>query len=116
VERDAQSIYDAINKPSAFEIFERYFSTKVMEVLLARQLSQSPAVKGSSSGNEVVICSVDPGRCVSELGRDIPEEKLREKGSVPSLPTEEGAKNFVWVCLEDNIPPGSYISRCAIAP
>jgi hypothetical protein len=94
---------------------ERYFSTKLMDLLLTRQLSQSPAIKQTSDGNAVVICAVDPGRAKSQLGRNLPEERQREMAKIPSLTAEEGAKNFVWVCLEDDVPAGSYVGECAVA-
>jgi retinol dehydrogenase-12 len=115
VERDAPSIYDAMNVSSTFEIHERYPVTKLMDLLLTRQLSESSVVKGTPEGNEVVVCSVNPGFCRSQLNRNLPEEQRRQMLATPALKTEEGAKNFVWACLEDDIPPGSYVSECAIA-
>jgi retinol dehydrogenase-12 len=115
VERDAPSIYDAMNVSSTFEIHERYPVTKLMDLLLTRQLSESSAVKSTPEGNEVVVCSVNPGFCRSELNRNLPEEQRRQMLATPALKTEEGAKNFVWACLEDDIPPGSYVSECAVA-
>jgi hypothetical protein len=85
-----------------------------MDLLLTRQLSESPAIKSTSEGNEVVVCAVTPGFCRSELSRNLPEEKRQEMLAMPALTAEEGAKNFVWVCLEDDISPGSYVNKCAI--
>ncbi|PVF95993.1 NAD(P)-binding protein [Serendipita vermifera] len=115
-ERDAPSIYEALNNPSTFEIFGRYPVTKLMEVLLVRQLSRSPAVKRGTDGNEVVMCSVTPGFCRSELSRNLPDERRKAMRALPALTTEEGSKNFVWASLEDDIPEGGYVAKCAVAP
>ncbi|PVF95995.1 NAD(P)-binding protein [Serendipita vermifera] len=116
-EKDAPSIYDALNAPDSFEVLERYNTTKLMEIFITRQLSQSSAIhKDSAGANEVVVCSVNPGKASSELGRNLSPEMRETIGKIPSLKTEEGAKNFVWACLEDNIPAGSYVNECAVAP
>jgi hypothetical protein len=60
---------------------EQYSATKLLEILLARQMASSPAVKEAegngrinddNDGSNMVICSINPGFARSELMRHMP--------------------------------------------
>ena len=106
---------------------ERYPDTKALDILLTQQLAKNPLLK------DVVVCSVNPGLCRSELARDTISYIIREWALVCftwlgdtdsrvsrigftllARSTAEGAKTFVWASLSNEIPQGSYTSSCEV--
>jgi hypothetical protein len=57
----------ALNDPTTFDAHDRYSTTKLLDVILARKIAQLPKVMASG----VVINSVNPSLCKSDLGREI---------------------------------------------
>lgn len=67
-ERKAREIFQALNNPNQYLEDDRYNVTKMLDLLLTRQLAKSPAVDP-----DVIVCSVNPNFCKSELMRDAPK-------------------------------------------
>ncbi|TVY53494.1 Short chain dehydrogenase sol3 [Lachnellula cervina] len=57
-------IFDALDNESKFDVWERYPLSKLLEVLVVRQIA--PGVEGSG----VILNILNPGLCHSELARD----------------------------------------------
>jgi retinol dehydrogenase-12 len=87
----------------------------VLNVFLTRELAaRLPA------GSPVVVDTVDPGFCHSELRRNVPfpfSIPMRVMEWTIARPTEEGARVFVWAALTGHDDPiqrdrvrGKYIS------
>ncbi|CAG7854991.1 SubName: Full=Related to short-chain dehydrogenase/reductase family protein, putative-Penicillium marneffei {ECO:0000313/EMBL:CCA72831.1} [Serendipita indica DSM 11827] len=95
---------------------KRYFDTKLMEVLITRFLTKHPKFSFESTG--VVMCTVNPGFCRSELGRFAKGPMVVAQAvafAVLARSTEQGARTFTWACLNNDIPQGSYTSSCKVA-
>ncbi|TVY45475.1 Short chain dehydrogenase [Lachnellula occidentalis] len=57
--------FDALNEPSKISFSERYPTSKLLEILLLRQIA--PAIEGSG----VILNALTPGLCHSELTREV---------------------------------------------
>ncbi|KAG8761684.1 hypothetical protein FRC14_000068 [Serendipita sp. 396] len=99
-------------QPAKFDYNSRYQDTKLIDVLLTRQLAEHPQLKQDTSG--IVICGVNPGFCRSELMRETPSFVRMTLYALFARTTQEGAKNYLWSSLTNEIPQGSYTSSCAV--
>ncbi|KAG8791950.1 hypothetical protein FRC17_008672 [Serendipita sp. 399] len=112
--KNRPNILDALNtRPDKFNGGARYEDTKLMDILLTRKLPEIPRFNQETSG--IVICNVNPGFCRSELMRELPSLVRTIMYGIFARTTREGAKNFVWASLVNEIPQGSYVSSCAVA-
>ncbi|KAJ7808982.1 hypothetical protein B0H14DRAFT_2608379 [Mycena olivaceomarginata] len=109
-EKRATNILQTLNDPSQSNALsgDRYPTTKLFDLFLAREISKLPQAEG------VVINVVDPGLCRSDITRD---EKLGAVGMFfmrnIGWPTSKGAINLIWAQLTAT-PPGAFISSCEI--
>ena len=62
--RNESNILAALNDKSKYIQNDRYADSKALDVLMTQQLAKSPLLK------DVVVCSVNPGFCRSELLRN----------------------------------------------
>jgi len=60
----------ALNDPTKFDGHDRYSTTKLLDVFLARKIAQLPKV----TANGIVVNSVNPSLCQSDLGREFQGE------------------------------------------
>jgi retinol dehydrogenase 12 len=60
------NLFAAMNDRSFYVQRERYADTKTLDVFLTEVLAKNPLL------NDVVVCSVNPGFCRSELMREFP--------------------------------------------
>ncbi|KAG8813922.1 hypothetical protein FRC19_002095 [Serendipita sp. 401] len=109
--KSAPDIFAALNAQENFESGNRYSDTKLFDIMLTRQLAQSPRYKQEDTG--VVICTVNPGWCRSELLRDLGSGPRAISYAVFAKTTEQGARTYTWACLND-VPSGSYTSSCRV--
>ncbi|KAJ7742842.1 hypothetical protein B0H16DRAFT_1562530 [Mycena metata] len=108
-EKRATNILQALNDPSRGRMTkDRYAVSKLFNLFLAREIAALPQAQG------VIVNVVDPGMCVSEIGRD------RKLGPVASWlyhtvawPISKGAINMVYAVLRPT-PPGAFITSCEI--
>ncbi|TVY43255.1 Short chain dehydrogenase [Lachnellula subtilissima] len=63
-ERKEPKIFDALDDESKFDVWDRYPLSKLLEVLVFRQIA--PSLEGSG----VILNILNPGLCHSELARD----------------------------------------------
>lgn len=101
-------ILNALNDKEQYALMDRYPMTKLLDLLLTRELARHPMFQNG----DVVLCSVNPGFCRSELMRDLPRALRWILYNLFARTTEEGSKNLVWASLEDKVVPGSYSSSC----
>ncbi|PVF95987.1 NAD(P)-binding protein [Serendipita vermifera] len=111
-QKNAQSIYSSLNRSSSFDGYERCRTTKLMALLLLRQLSY---VSGEKENNDVVICAVNPGFSKFEKMHKIVGWRRWLLYKCFAKTTLEASRNIEWACFEDNIPSGSYVSRRTIS-
>ncbi|PVF95989.1 hypothetical protein CPB86DRAFT_549780 [Serendipita vermifera] len=105
-QKDSPSIYNSLNVSDSFDGYERYRTTKLMGLLLLRQLCASSEEKNN---DEVVVCAVNPGFCKSEKIKKLSTWNRKFLYRWFATTTAEAAQNIVWACLEDEIPSGSYV-------
>ncbi|KAJ7604065.1 hypothetical protein FB45DRAFT_958049 [Roridomyces roridus] len=99
-------ILQAMNIEAEFDSMDRYPTSKLFDLFLARKIAKLPQANG------VVVNVVDPGFCYSELGRD-----LGLSSFVHSLirfiawSSSKGALNLLYSVLS-NTAAGAFISSC----
>ncbi|CCA72832.1 hypothetical protein PIIN_06768 [Serendipita indica DSM 11827] len=111
-DKNQANIFAALNTESRYVQGDRYFDSKLLEILITRHISKIPKFSQEASG--VVMCTVNPGFCRSELMRRSPSAAIAVVGTLLMRPAREGAKAIVWACLDNNITQGAYTSNCAI--
>lgn len=109
-ERSASHIFSTLNNKDVFNAGDRYNVTKLLDVFLTRALSHSVELEDG----KIVVCSVNPGFCRSELAREFPSLVRNIMWGIFAKTTEEGSRNFLWASLQDNIAPGSFASSCEV--
>ncbi|KAJ6530073.1 hypothetical protein DFH09DRAFT_994706 [Mycena vulgaris] len=107
-EKHAANILQTLNDKSKWVQRDRYFVTKLFNLFLAREIATLPQAEG------VVVNVVDPGMCVSDIGRN------RKRGRVASFfyhtiawTITKGALNMLYAVLSPT-PPGAFISACEV--
>ncbi|KAJ6464658.1 hypothetical protein C8R47DRAFT_69474 [Mycena vitilis] len=103
-EKNAPNILQALNGKRESDHKDRYPTSKLLLLFLTREIAALHQAEG------VVVNVVDPGLCVSELGRDMDLKPallfiLRRLG----WNTAKGALNLLYAVLSPT-PPGAYIS------
>ncbi|KAF7340146.1 hypothetical protein MVEN_01933100 [Mycena venus] len=87
---------------------DRYAISKLFNLFFAREIAALPQAQG------VVVNVVDPGMCVSDIGRD---RKLGRFAlwlyHTVAWPISKGAINMIYAALMPT-PPGAFISSCEI--
>lgn len=101
-------VLTAMNDEAQFVPMDRYSTSKLFDILLTRELARHPMFQSG----DVVLCSLNPGLCRSELMREFPPMRRWIMYNLFARTTEEGAKTLVWASLEDKVTPGSYSSSC----
>ncbi|GAA6009759.1 hypothetical protein JCM10207_004183 [Rhodosporidiobolus poonsookiae] len=104
----------ALNDKEIFTTFDRYNTTKLLEILLVRELAKLPSVQG-----KVVLNTVNPGLTKSSLTREMPRPIAALVG-VLARATADSAKNYLWAALTDTdaLEPegGAFVSLCKVIP
>ncbi|KAF7333452.1 ATP-dependent DNA helicase PIF1 [Mycena venus] len=108
--KTAPSILQAMNTPHPSIKSDRYESSKLFNLFLAREIAQLHQAEG------VVVNVVHPGLVLSDIGRDYnfgPFVMLfwRWLGWTPA----EGSLNLLYGVLSPT-PPGAYIRTCQVHP
>lgn len=96
----------ALNSPESSTMNDRYNVSKLLDVFITRQIASLPSVKSSG----LVVNTVNPGLCVSELRKELPSAFAWFANKV-ARSTEYGSLNIVWAALETT-QPGGYVSSC----
>ncbi|KAJ7739807.1 hypothetical protein B0H16DRAFT_1567884 [Mycena metata] len=110
VERSGANLLETLNSESKSNIMDRYYTSKLFNLFLAREIVNLPQAKG------VIVNVVDPGLCNSEIARDLPLP-LFAAWILASISWEpaKGALNLLFA-LRRPTSPGAYITACAESP
>jgi len=107
-QKNQPNVFKALDDESLYEPKDRYATTKLLDVLLTREM-------GSLLQNDdFVVCSVNPGLCGTELARDWPIMVRYIFYTLLGKTAAEGVKNYTWASIQSDIPPGSYVSSCRV--
>ncbi|KIM23279.1 hypothetical protein M408DRAFT_27970 [Serendipita vermifera MAFF 305830] len=107
-EKNKPEIFRAFNDESQFRAGERYALTKLLDLLMTEELAKVPLL------SDVVVCSVNPGFCQSDLMREASSIQRRIGYAILARTTALGARTYLWAALTNDIPPGSYTSSCRV--
>ncbi|KAJ7464628.1 hypothetical protein FB451DRAFT_1264101, partial [Mycena latifolia] len=107
-EKSGLNVLQVLNDEAKSNLKDRYPTSKLFNLFLVREIAALPQAEG------VVVNVVDPGLCISELGRDL-EIKPAVLYILMRLgwTTAKGALNLLYAVLSPT-PPGAYISACEI--
>ncbi|KAI5476854.1 hypothetical protein MNV49_007088 [Pseudohyphozyma bogoriensis] len=94
----------ALNTEKHFNPDDRYFTSKLIALFIARKLAKLPIA------SSVVVNIVNPGLCKSDLRREFPGPVQYISNKI-ARPAVEGAKNMVYAAV-DCKKTGSYVSVC----
>lgn len=106
-EKTAPEIFKALNKDAKFDPGERYPVTKLLEVLLVREMA--PRMEGSG----VILNIVNPGLCHSELSRDGPWFLEVIKFFI-ARSTEVGSRTLCAAAFAGGDSHGKYMHDCKV--
>ncbi|KAL1643101.1 hypothetical protein SLS58_005070 [Diplodia intermedia] len=125
VDEKEGSIFAALRDERRSDMPDRYNVSKLLEVLVVRELAASPSLMGGGGGGSpdspypVVVTAPNPGLCASALRRELYDA---EKANVAvrwgvwllerllERPAEEGARNFVTCASAGAAWHGRYVS------
>lgn len=114
--------------PTAFETLKtpwqmnfRYNMTKLFEVLIARELAKRMSANSSNSGKpDVVLNTMDPGLCNSDLFRDLPMYAMVVLAPILWIfgrSVEMGSRVHLAATTALGIEShGRYVASCEVAP
>ena len=92
----------------------RYPTSKLLEILIVRHLT---SLSGSKTGGKsaVVINTVNPGFCHSELTREASGFPINVLKATMARTTEEGSRNLVIAASAGKESHGEYVSNGHVA-
>ena len=105
---------------SSSEVFElisrsdRYNVSKLLEVLVVRHLTSLGGSK-TADGSSVIINTVNPGFCHSELGRELSNIVFSVVKTLIARTGEEGSRNLVLAASAGKESHGQYVSDGHVA-
>jgi retinol dehydrogenase 12 len=110
-EQSAPNIIKAMDEKSSFSAPERYHATKLLNVLWARELAEKVA------GEEVIINTVNPGLCMSELHREETSAGFKGFASIFGWSCQQGGWTLVDAAVaKGRESHGGYLSEQKMVP
>ncbi|KAK3378006.1 short-chain dehydrogenase/reductase-like protein [Podospora didyma] len=112
-ERHAPQILEEF-RPGKGSMFDRYNTSKLLDVFMARELAER-----ASSSSSVVINSTNPGLCWSELSRNTPyfiRPLLKGGLYLLARSTEVGSRCLMAAADAGPESHGKYIDSCQVSP
>ena len=102
-------IFDNLNDKSSARMFDRYNVSKMLDVLSTRALA-------AEAGKDcpVIINTVNPGLCHSELMREVGVLQYVIKFLLGARTTEVGSRTFVWAIAAGPESHGCYTASARI--
>jgi hypothetical protein len=91
---------------------DRYATSKVLEILVVRQLA--PIINSTDNKGAVVINTVYPGLCHSELARELGLAITIQKFLL-ARSAEDGSRNYIHAASLGSEGNGKYVSYGRIA-
>jgi retinol dehydrogenase-12 len=116
-ERKSKNIFQTLNADeSSVGLGRRYFVSKLLDVLLTRELAKKI---GNSDGgaHDIIVNCVNPGFCRTELGREAGPilRKLEHFLQLILARTSEvGSRTLVWSAAGSSHTHGQYMSDCRV--
>ncbi|KAG9253027.1 uncharacterized protein F5Z01DRAFT_171128 [Emericellopsis atlantica] len=115
-ERTKPDIFKALNSKATSNMKDRYNVSKLLEVMLVSSFSEAMK-QGPNADKPVIINSVNPGLCHSELGRDlkgITGYMFSALKAMMARTTEVGSRTLVHAGASGEESNGQYLSECRV--
>ncbi|KAK3068492.1 hypothetical protein LTR53_013891 [Teratosphaeriaceae sp. CCFEE 6253] len=110
-ERKTPSIFGTLNDPKQASMASRYNVSKLLEVLVCRQIAHEHPI----SDLNVTLNFVNPGLCRSELAREMPSA-LVQAFHLLARTTEVGSRTLVHAALAGPETHGKYLADARVKP
>ncbi|KAJ6259402.1 hypothetical protein Dda_6303 [Drechslerella dactyloides] len=106
-------ILNAMNDKAISDGFDKYPTSKLLEVYIVRQLANW--VDRNMQGEVIVTC-VNPGLCHSDLNRNsgLVYYGLEFFKWVIARTSEVGSRNYMWAALAGRQAHGQYVGSCEV--
>lgn len=112
---ESGEILRTLSDPAQADMANRYFLSKLLLMLGVRDLAVRTDISAEKKGSKVVVNSVNPGWCKTELfryeyvgfGARIALRMIGRSG-------EEGSRTLVHASSADRVSHGKYLSECQI--
>lgn len=111
-ERHHPSIFAALNSPALSHMPSRYPTSKLLEVLVCRELARRHPV----AQTKVTLNFANPGMCFSELMRENDSAAMRLFMRLLCRPTELGSRPLAFAGLAGPETHGMYLTNCRVEP
>jgi NAD(P)-dependent dehydrogenase (short-subunit alcohol dehydrogenase family) len=109
-------LFDTLNNKDKARMGDRYSVSKLLLMFIVRQM----AIMLPLDSGEVIINSIAPGLCQSELFRELDGPVLGRVVNVSKKilcrPTEVGARTLVYGASAESNTHGQYLPDCKITP
>jgi len=105
-----ESVFKTLSDPKKARMSDRYSVSKLLEVLVCREIVATRAPKGYP----VTINFVNPGFCYSELMREMRLPFLMVRYLLNARSTEVGSRTLVSAASMGHESHGEYLSDCKI--
>ena len=118
-ERHSAYIFDTLSDPKQAKMKERYFLSKLLVMLAFREMSERMRKSGKEGSRDVVLNTVAPGWCYSDLFREDPAINtmgMRVAMRMFARTTEEGSRCLVGAVVSGSESHGQYLNDGKIKP
>ncbi|KAI6781211.1 retinol dehydrogenase 12 [Emericellopsis cladophorae] len=115
-ERKQPDIFKALNTKKTSNMKDRYSVSKLLEVMLVESFSEAMK-QGPNADKPVIINSVNPGLCYSDLGRDLKGFAgyfFSALKAFMARTTEVGSRTLVHAAASGKESDGQYLSECRV--
>jgi len=113
-ERSATDIFAALSDAASKYQADRYNTSKLLEIMIVRELAHATSNSGKPL---VVINTVNPGYCVSQLQRHATPVLyffIKLGGLILARTTEEGSRTLFAGAVAGEESHGMYMSDCKV--
>ena len=107
-----ESVFKTLSDPKKARMSDRYNVSKMLEVLVCREIVATRAPKGYP----VTINFLNPGFCHSEIMREMGLRGRVMKLLLHARPTEVGSRTLVSAASMGHKSHGEYLSDCEVCP
>jgi retinol dehydrogenase 12 len=117
-ERHEQNIFAALSDKASLYQADRYNTSKLIEILMVRELGSAISQSAKTGKPFVILNTVNPGYCVSELQRNATPVLyffIKLGGLFLARSTEVGSRTLFAGAVAGEESHGRYMNACKVA-